>query len=176
MVKRSIRLLRVARTAGDPARCVLRIGLRAIPVALGRSGIRANKFEGDGGTPRGRLRLVSVFWRPDRGPRPITLLPARSIARDLVWCDDPAHSNYNRLIRVPPDKSPERLWRRDGLYDLLIVLDYNFRPRRAKRGSAIFVHVARPGLAATAGCIAMPVVELRRLLPRVSARTQIEIG
>jgi L,D-peptidoglycan transpeptidase YkuD (ErfK/YbiS/YcfS/YnhG family) len=176
MARRAVRLLRVTRAAANPVRGVLRIGLRAIPVALGRSGIRANKTEGDGATPRGRLRLISVFWRPDRGPRPITLLPARPIARDLVWCDDPAKANYNRLVRIPPNKSPERLWRRDGLYDLLVVLDYNFRPRRAKRGSAIFVHVARPGLAATAGCIAMPVVELRRLLARVSVKTKIDIG
>jgi L,D-peptidoglycan transpeptidase YkuD (ErfK/YbiS/YcfS/YnhG family) len=176
MASWSVRLLRVARTSAGPAHGVLRIGLRTIPVALGRSGIRANKIEGDGATPRGRLRLVSGFWRADRGPRPATLLPLRPIAPDLVWCDDPASANYNRLVRVPPDKSPERLWRRDGLYDLLIVLDYNFRPRRARRGSAIFLHVARPGLKPTAGCIAMPHAELRRLLANVSAKTVIEIG
>jgi len=176
MVKRTLRLLRVARAAAGPARGVLRIGSRAIPVALGRSGIRANKIEGDGATPRDLVHALSVFWRPDRTRRPATRLPARPIAQGLAWCDDPSNPNYNRLVRVPLDLARERLWRRDGLYDLLIVLDYNFRPRRVKRGSAIFMHVARPGLTPTAGCIAMPLTELRRLLPRLSAKTRIEIG
>ena len=99
----------------------------------------------------------------------------RPIRRDQGWCDDPASSLYNRPIRMPFRQSHERLWRDDGLYDIVIVLDYNIAPRRKQRGSAIFIHCAREGFAPTEGCIALRRGDLRRLLPRLSRRTVLTI-
>lgn len=44
------------------------------------------------------------------------------------------------------------------------------------RGSAIFLHHARPGLTPTDGCIALDEAALRRLLARIGPRTRILIG
>jgi L,D-peptidoglycan transpeptidase YkuD (ErfK/YbiS/YcfS/YnhG family) len=146
-----------------------------IPVALGRSGIKANKREGDGATPGGRYRLVRLWWRADRLPRPMTLLPVRVIAPWDAWCEDPSDRRYNRPIRLEPRQAGDRLQRNDALYDMIIQIDHNIRPRIARRGSAVFVHVARAALAPTAGCIAMPAAALRRLLSRLGPRTRIKI-
>ncbi len=153
----------------------LTAGGSQIPVALGRGGIRANKREGDGGTPRGRFRLVRLWWRPDRAPRPRTLLPVRRIGRNDGWCEDPKDRLYNRPIRLPERASGDRLWRQDRLYDFIIELDHNTRPRIAGRGSAVFIHVAREGFKPTAGCVALPEPRLRRLLERVGPKTRIVI-
>jgi L,D-peptidoglycan transpeptidase YkuD (ErfK/YbiS/YcfS/YnhG family) len=168
-------VLRVRR-AGNAARGWLSAGGIAVPVALGRSGIKANKREGDGATPRGRFRLRRLWWRADRGVRPQTLLPVRRIGKADAWCEDPADRRYNRPVELPPGGSGDRLWRGDHLYDLVIELDHNTRPRTAGRGSAVFIHVARPGFAPTAGCVALRADALRRLLARVDTRTRIVVG
>jgi L,D-peptidoglycan transpeptidase YkuD (ErfK/YbiS/YcfS/YnhG family) len=146
-----------------------------IPVALGRSGIKANKREGDGATPAGRYRLVALWWRPDRMPRPRTLLPERPIGEADGWCEDPADRRYNRAIRLQPGQPGDRLQRADSLYDMVIEIDHNTRPRVAGRGSAVFIHVARAALAPTAGCIALPATTLRQLLVRLGPKTIIMI-
>jgi L,D-peptidoglycan transpeptidase YkuD (ErfK/YbiS/YcfS/YnhG family) len=144
-------------------------------VGLGRSGIKANKREGDGATPVGRYRVVRLWWRPDRLRRPRTLLPARPITAQDGWCEDPADRRYNRAIRISPDQPGDRLWRSDALYDLIIEIDHNRRPRVSGRGSAVFVHVARAELAPTAGCISLPVDTLKRLIARLGPKTTITI-
>lgn len=151
-------------------------GPQVLPVALGRAGIRANKREGDGGTPRGRFRLVRLWWRADRAPRPRTLLPARRIGPHDGWCEDPADRRYNRPVKVPKESNADRLWREDRLYDFVIELDHNTRPRITGRGSAVFVHVARENFGPTAGCVALAPGPLRRLLARFGPRTRIAIG
>ena len=167
--------LRVRARAGDRTKAWLIAGPLAVPVALGRGGILANKREGDGATPRGRFRLVRLWFRADRGPRPVTPLPVRGIRADDAWCEDPADRRYNRPFRLAPEQVGDRLQRADHLYDLLIEIDHNTRPRVAGRGSAVFIHVARPGLAPTAGCVALKAAALRRLLGRVGPGTRIDI-
>jgi L,D-peptidoglycan transpeptidase YkuD (ErfK/YbiS/YcfS/YnhG family) len=154
----------------------LRAGNLMVPVALGRSGIKADKREGDGATPRGRFRLLRLWVRADHAPRPRTRLAVRPIAPDDGWCEDRADRNYNRPVKVPASSNADRLWREDALYDLVIEIDHNTRPRIAGRGSAVFIHVARPGLLPTAGCVALPAPDLRRLLGRLSRDAVIEIG
>ena len=171
----SLGLLRVRAAAGERRRGWLTAGTLVIPVALGRGGIKANKREGDGATPRGRFRLVRVWWRADRGPRPRTLLPVRRITPVDAWCEDPADRHYNRAVHLSAGEAGDRLFRKDHLYDLVIELDHNTRPRVAGRGSAVFVHVARPGFAPTAGCVALASDALRRLLAAIGPRTEIEI-
>ena len=171
----SLRRLAVRRKPAQPTRGVLLVGPLALPVALGRAGIKANKREGDGATPRGGFRLKRLWWRSDRHPRPATLLPARRIRPDDGWCEDPSDRHYNRPVKLPPTSTADRLARPDRLYDLIIELDHNTRPRVAGRGSAVFIHVARPGFAPTAGCVALELNSLRRLLARVGPRTRIVV-
>jgi L,D-peptidoglycan transpeptidase YkuD (ErfK/YbiS/YcfS/YnhG family) len=164
------------RTApGNRTRGWLRAGALAWPVALGRGGILANKREGDGGTPRGMFRPVRVWWRADRHARPATTLPIRAIRPVDAWCEDPGDRRYNRAITAPPGAPGDRLRRQDHLYDFIIEIDHNTRPRVAQRGSAVFLHLARPGLAPTAGCVAMPKEKLHQLLKNLGRRTRIDI-
>jgi L,D-peptidoglycan transpeptidase YkuD (ErfK/YbiS/YcfS/YnhG family) len=160
---------------GDTCRGWLTAGATRIAVALGRTGIKADKREGDGATPAGRYRPVRVWWRADRLPRPATRLPVRPIKAADGWCEDPADRRYNRPIRLTPGAPGDRLRRPDALYDMVIEIDHNVRPRVVGRGSAVFIHVARPGLAPTAGCVAMPPAVLRRLLGRLGPGTMIVI-
>ena len=150
-------------------------GPLALPVALGRGGIRANKREGDGGTPLGVFRPKRVWWRGDRHTRPLTYLPVRRIRPDDGWCEDPSDRHYNRPVRVAPGSKADRLTRSDALYDFIVEIDHNTRPRVAGRGSAVFIHIARPRFAPTAGCIALNVNALRHLLARLGPRTRIRV-
>jgi L,D-peptidoglycan transpeptidase YkuD (ErfK/YbiS/YcfS/YnhG family) len=145
-------------------------------VALGRGGIRADKREGDGGTPRGTFRPLRLWWRADRLSRPRTSLPARRIRPDDAWSEDATDRNYNRPVRRRPGETGDRLMRDDALYDLIVEIDHNTRPRAARRGSAVFVHLARPGFKPTAGCVGLNRAALLRLLERIGPRTRIEIG
>jgi len=176
----SLAIIRVhpkpATQPGARTRGLLLAGSSAIPVALGRSGIKANKREGDGGTPHGRFHLVRLWWRADRWPRPRTLLPVRPIRPSDGWCEDPADRQYNQPVNVPEGSKADRLTRADRLYDFIIELDHNTRPRIAGRGSAVFVHVARDNFGPTAGCVALEFRNLRRLLSRLSRKTRIAIG
>jgi len=171
----ALKTLRVRTAPAARSRGLLAAGPHVFPVALGRGGILANKREGDGATPRGRFRLVRLWWNPERGPRPATRLPVRRIAPDDAWCENPADARYNRSIKMTPGSAGDRLARQDHLYDLIVEIDHNSRPRIARRGSAVFLHLARPGLAPTAGCVAMPKARLRQLLRRVDPRTRLVI-
>jgi L,D-peptidoglycan transpeptidase YkuD (ErfK/YbiS/YcfS/YnhG family) len=146
-----------------------------VKVAIGRSGIKANKREGDGATPAGRYRLVRLWWRPDRVPRQRTMLPLRPITATDGWCEDPSDRHYNRPVRISPGRPGDRLRRSDTLYDLIIEIDHNQRPRVSGRGSAVFIHVARANMTPTAGCISMPASTLRRLIARLGPRTTITV-
>jgi L,D-peptidoglycan transpeptidase YkuD (ErfK/YbiS/YcfS/YnhG family) len=167
--------LRVRARPGNRAQGWLTAGTLTIPVALGRSGVMANKREGDGGTPRGGFRLVRLWWRPDRAPRPRTRLPVRPITREAAWCEDPADRRYNQPFRLARGAAGDRLWRDDQLYDYIVEIDHNTRPRVAGRGSAVFIHVARPGFRPTAGCVALAMPRLRWLLGRLGPKTRIVI-
>jgi L,D-peptidoglycan transpeptidase YkuD (ErfK/YbiS/YcfS/YnhG family) len=173
--KTSLDIIRVHPRPGARSRGWLLAGPSAIPVALGRSGIKANKFEGDGGTPRGRFRLVRLWWRGDRMPRPRTFLPTRRIRVGDGWCEDPHDRHYNKPILVPNAKEGDRLARADRLYDFIIELDHNTRPRIARRGSAVFVHVARDNFGPTSGCVALEHGTLHKLLSRLGPHTRIDI-
>lgn len=153
----------------------LACGNLRLPCALGRSGIASRKREGDGATPRGAFRLEAARFRPDRIARPRAGLPLAALHPDEGWCDAASDRNYNRRVRHPYPASAERLWRQDGLYDALIVVDYNRRPRIRGRGSAIFMHVASEGLAPTEGCVALARRDLMKLLARIGPKTRLVV-
>lgn len=155
------------------AQAWLMAGQRAIRAALGRASVGAAKREGDGATPAGQFHPVRLWWRSDRLPRPRSQLPVRRIAADDAWCEDPKDRRYNRPFRRSANEPGDRLKRADGLYDLIVEIDHNARPRVGGRGSAVFIHVARPGFGPTAGCVALSRSDLQRLVSRLSRKTRI---
>jgi L,D-peptidoglycan transpeptidase YkuD (ErfK/YbiS/YcfS/YnhG family) len=175
MRKSLLSRITVRRRPGDSRRGLLTAGALAIPVALGRGGIKANKREGDGGTPRGSFRLRRLWWRADKRSRPPTSLPVQRIRAEDGWCENPADRHYNQPIKVPARTDADRLKRKDDLYDFIIEIDHNTRPRVAGRGSAVFIHAARQGFAPTAGCVALELNTLRRLLSRLGPRTRLVV-
>jgi L,D-peptidoglycan transpeptidase YkuD (ErfK/YbiS/YcfS/YnhG family) len=175
MKRSSFATIRVTRRPGRRRQGWLRAGPLTFPVALGRAGIKADKREGDGTTPQGAFRPLRLWWRADRLPRPRTLLPIRPIGPADAWCEDRGDRRYNRPFRRVATEPGDRLWRTDRLYDALIEIDHNTRPRVAGRGSAVFIHVARPAYGPTAGCIALSIRDLRILLTHIGPRTRIKI-
>jgi L,D-peptidoglycan transpeptidase YkuD (ErfK/YbiS/YcfS/YnhG family) len=93
----------------------------------------------------------------------------------LAWCENPDDRRYNRPLELTAAAGGDRLWRADRLYDYVIEIDHNVRPRVRGRGSAVFIHVAREGLRPTAGCVALSPKRLRWLLGRLGAKTRILI-
>lgn len=161
---------------GQRTQGLLRAGTLVVPCALGRSGINANKKEGDGATPLGIWRVVEVRYRPDRLQRPRTRLPLWPTRPKDGWCDASSDRNYNCAVTLPYPQSAETMWREDHLYDLVVILDHNARPRARGRGSAVFVHLAWPGYTPTEGCVALSLPHLRLLLARWRPGDQIQIA
>ena len=168
-----LRVLARSRSAKQGWLCT---GMLVLPCALGRGGRSFTKREGDGATPSGQWRLVQVLYRADRVMRPRTALPARPLRLDDGWCDAVGDRNYNRHVRHPYPASAERLWRRDGLYDVIVVLDHNMRPRMQRAGSAIFMHLARPQYQPTEGCVALSRRDLLTVLARVGRGARLSIS
>jgi L,D-peptidoglycan transpeptidase YkuD (ErfK/YbiS/YcfS/YnhG family) len=173
---RPVSLVRISAAAGNPRRGWLSASGQTIPVALGRGGIRANKREGDGGTPKGIFRPRQLWWRADRHPRPRTHLPVRPIGPEDAWCEDPASRHYNQPVRLKSERGGDRLKRDDHLYDFIIEIDHNSLPRIKGRGSAVFLHLARENFGPTAGCVSMTQSAMLRLLRRLGPETRIVIG
>jgi L,D-peptidoglycan transpeptidase YkuD (ErfK/YbiS/YcfS/YnhG family) len=173
---RPLAAIRIRPAAGDPRRGWLTAGGQTIPVALGRGGVRANKREGDGRTPKGTFRPRQVWWRADRHPRPPTFLPVRAIGPEDAWCEDPSSRHYNRPVRRGQTDSGDRLMRDDNLYDFIVEIDHNSSPRIKGRGSAVFLHLARDNFGPTAGCVSMTKSAMLRLLRRLGPDTKIVIG
>jgi len=149
---------------------------RRFRCALGKGGVSAAKKEGDSATPIGRFALRELFYRPDKLAAPECRLSRRTIHPEDGWCDDPTHPDYNRLVRLPHPASCERMWREDDCYDLVVPLGYNDDPPAPGLGSAIFLHVARPGYLPTEGCVALAKDDLLTLLPSLPAGIEIEIA
>ncbi len=147
-----------------PTRGLLFADGRSFPCAIGRSGISAHKREGDGATPAGAFELRRVLYRADRIPYPDTALEVTPIGPRDGWCDTPGHPDYNCQIQLPIDASAERLSRADPVYDIIVVLGHNDAPVIDGMGSAIFIHIAKPNFAPTAGCVALRRKDLLTIL------------
>ena len=156
--------LYVAEWGRGPRRC-----------AVGEAGIGIKRVEGDRITPAGRWPLRRIFYRPDRLPLPRADLPVTALAPDDGWCDAPLDPNYNRLVKLPYGASAEEMWRRDNLYDLVVVVGFNDAPVVQGKGSAIFLHVASPGYGPTAGCVALARDDLIDALVHLGPNPAVEI-
>ena len=150
-------------------------GSLVLACALGRNGRRVRKREGDGATPVGRWTVREVFYRPDRIARPQTRLKVRPLRPGDGWCDAPGERNYNRAVALPYPARTESLWRSDRLYDVVVVLGYNDRPRVQGRGSAVFLHLAAERLTPTAGCVALRPRDALRLIERLAPGDRVRV-
>jgi len=168
--------LRVFQAPGGRANGRLTVGTLTLPCKLGPAGIVHRKREGDGATPAGIYHLYRGFYRPDRLRRPATAIPLRPLRRDDGWCDDRSSGQYNRLVTRPFPASHEAMWMEAPIYDVVLILDHNHRPRIKGGGSAIFFHLTRTPPAPTAGCIAISADAMRRLLPRLARDCRMIIG
>ena len=139
---------------------------RVVPAALGKGGVKpaADKREGDGASPAGVWPIRHVLFRPDRGAKPTTALPVQALEPDDLWCDDPVDPGYNRPAKAPYPASCENMWREDHLYDIVVVLAHNDDPPIPGLGSAIFMHLAKPGYLPTEGCVALAREDMEALL------------
>ena len=144
--------------------------------AIGPAGIARKNSEGDGVTPQGVFALRDIFYRADHIAKPNVTLPLRAIQKHDGWCDAPDDPNYNKLVTLPYPASAETMWRDDHLYDLVAVVGFNDDPVVAGKGSAIFLHLAKPDYAPTAGCVALTESDLRAALEQLQAGDKIRIG
>ncbi len=173
---RLLDFLKVHAEPGCRTRGIIVAGSTVVACALGRSGVLASKREGDGATPAGTWPLRGVYVRRDRVGRPSTALPVTAIDPGLGWSDDPRDPFYNRPVRLPRAYRHERMWRDDGLYDLVVVLGHNNSPPAPGMGSAVFLHLARPDYAPTEGCVAVAPGDMLRLLPRLGPSTRLVVS
>jgi L,D-peptidoglycan transpeptidase YkuD (ErfK/YbiS/YcfS/YnhG family) len=144
--------------------------------ALGKAGIREKSKEGDNITPKGNFKILKIYYRKDRIKKITSKFKLIKITKNMGWCDDPNSKKYNQLTKLPTSYSYERLYRKENIYDLIIVLNYNIKPTIKNKGSAIFIHVASKSFNKTAGCIALKKSDLRKLIMVINKNTQIVIN
>ena len=144
--------------------------------ALGKAGIGNKKVEGDNITPNGIFRIVKIYYRKDRVKKLSSKFKLIKINEKMAWCDDPKSRKYNQLIKLPTKYSHEILYRRDNIYDLILVLNYNMRPIIKNKGSAIFIHVAKKYYKKTGGCVALKKADLNYLVKEIKKNTKVIIN
>lgn len=167
--------LLVRPSARNKSRAIVQLGHLTFQAAIGRNGRTILKREGDGKTPIASMTLLYGFHRGDRMSALNTSLPMHRTRKNMLWCDAPSNPNYNRPVKTPFKASHEEMLRQDGLYDVCLVLDWNVRSRRRNLGSAIFMHMIRPGYEPTAGCIAVHPRDMRRILPFLSKGSTLKV-
>ena len=143
--------------------------------SIGKRGITNKKREGDKKTPKGVFKFKKVLYRKDRISGLETKLKLIPIKQNMGWCDDINSKFYNKLIRFPFKKNAERLFRKDNIYNIIIVIDFNMSPIIKGKGSAIFIHLATKNYKPTQGCIALNIKDIRLLLKKISKKDKIKI-
>jgi L,D-peptidoglycan transpeptidase YkuD (ErfK/YbiS/YcfS/YnhG family) len=159
----------------DAATGILIAGPNRFDCTLGRAGVTVDKAEGDGKTPVGTYPLRQLIYRADRLALPETGLPVEALTPETGWCEDPSHPDYNKKITLPHPSVHDRMTRDDNLYDLTVVIGYNDDPPQPGRGSAIFMHLARPDFSPTAGCVGLRQEDLLKVLKLCDAGSSITI-
>ena len=139
------------------------INNRQLQCAIGLNGLTDNKQEGDLSTPIGTFHFDKIYYRADRLGKKKFIIDSSILSKNDGWCDDQKSDLYNQYIQFPFQESAEHLYRDDHIYDIICVLNYNTSPVILGRGSAIFLHIAKPGFTGTEGCIAIekePLIEI----------------
>lgn len=143
--------------------------------ALGISGIKKSKIEGDGCTPSGIYKLIKLYYRKDRINFIKNDIREKKIKKNTGWCDDIKSKFYNKEIKLPSNYSYEKFYRNDNIYDIIGVLNYNINPIIKGKGSAIFIHIAKKNFSKTKGCIALKKKDLIDILGKIKKNTKIKI-
>ncbi len=149
---------------------------RKFRCALGKAGIQKKKEEGDYITTKGKYNIIKIYYRSDRLKKISSKFKLIKIMKNMGWCNDPKSRKYNQLINIPTKYSHETLYRRDNIYDLILVLNYNMKPTIKNKGSAIFIHVAKNNYNKTAGCIALKKTDLIYLIKEIKKNTKVMIN
>ena len=145
-----------------------------VKCAIGKRGITSNKLEGDKCTPRGRFKFKYVFYRKERNKNIRSKLKIIPIKKNFGWCDDVKSKYYNKFITFPFKHSAERLYIKQNIYDIIVVLDYNCKPIKKNKGSAIFLHLTSD-YKKTQGCVAIKEKDMLILLKLINKKTKIKI-
>ena len=143
--------------------------------SIGKSGIKKIKKEGDLATPKGLFKLGLLYYRKDRNKTLKIKINKKVIKKNMGWCDDIKSKKYNQEIRFPFKHHAEKLYRRDGLYDIFINIKYNNKPITKNKGSAIFLHLTNQKYKPTKGCVAVSKKDLLKILPYIKKNTKIYI-
>ena len=146
-----------------------------VKCALGKRGIGYKKKEGDLITPKGEYKIKFILYRKDRIRKIQSKIKKIIITRNIGWCDDPRSRNYNKIVKLPTDYKYEKLYRKENIYDVIIVLDYNMNPIIKNKGSAIFIHITKKNYKKTEGCIAIRKGEIKKLVKALKKNTKIKI-
>ena len=146
-----------------------------VKCAIGKRGISSKKVEGDNKTPRGSFRIQALYYRKDRIKKLKSLIKKTNIRKNMGWCDDSRSEKYNKLIKFPFSYSAEKLYLNSRIYDILLILNFNNKPVKKKKGSAIFVHIAKKNYSPTKGCIAVSKIDMRKIVSRIRRNSKITI-
>ena len=145
-----------------------------VKCSIGKRGIGSKKKEGDLITPKGKYKIKYILYRNDR-VKIQSKIKKIIIKKNMGWCDDPNSKNYNKLIRLPSACKHEKLHKKENVYDIIIVLNYNMNPVVKNKGSAIFIHVAKKNYKKTEGCIAVKKVHLLKIMKEMKINTKVFI-
>jgi len=146
-----------------------------VKCAIGKKGIGNKKKEGDLITPIGVFKIKYILYRKDR-VKVLTKLKKKVIKKNMGWCDDPNSSYYNKLVKLPFTHKHEKLYKKENIYDIILVLNYNMNPVKKNKGSALFIHVSKINYKKTEGCVAIKKINLIKLLRMINPNTRVKIS
>ena len=163
----------------------LKVNNKFFECQIGIGGLKnaAKKVEGDKTTPIGKWNLETLYYRADRVLIPKfkkkNILKINRITKHCAWCDDVRSLYYNKHINISNSSSLninyEKLWRKDNVYDIIIVISHNVKPTIKNKGSAIFIHCSFSDNRNTMGCVALKKKDILILLKNLRANTFIKI-
>ena len=143
--------------------------------AIGKKGIGYKRKEGDLITPKGRFKIKYILYRKDR-VKFSTKIKKKVIKKNMGWCDDPNSKQYNKLVKLPFFYRHEKLFKKESIYDIVLVLNYNMNPIKKNKGSAIFIHVAKNNFRKTEGCVAIKKQNLIKIVKKLNLNSEVKIS
>ena len=143
--------------------------------AIGKKGIGYKRKEGDLITPKGRFKIKYILYRKDR-VKISTKMKKKVIKKNMGWCDDPNSKQYNKLVKLPFFYRHEKLFKKENIYDIVLVLNYNMNPIKKNKGSAIFIHVAKNNFRKTEGCVAIKKQNLIKIVKKLNLNSEVKIS
>ena len=146
-----------------------------VKCAICKRGIGYKRKEGDLITPKGDFKIKYILYRKDRIKKIQTKIKKIIIKKNMGWCDDPKSKNYNKLIKLPSVYNFEKIYKKENIYDIIIVLNYNMNPTLKNKGSAIFIHIAKRNYKKTEGCVAIKKTHLLKIIKKIKKNTKVKI-